>query len=102
MDSTRNMISAGKHITRLEKFIRGDIEMTTGQLSAAKILLDRTVPVLSATEVTQGDYVPEIGPLEAERMFQEALREHLAKASDAEIADLMGKPKLELVNDKTG
>jgi hypothetical protein len=38
-------------VDRLQKHVDGKHEMTATQIQAARILLDRTVPVLKATEV---------------------------------------------------
>jgi hypothetical protein len=46
-------IKTGMIVGKLEKHIEGKHEMTATQVQAARILLDRTVPVLRAIEVQQ-------------------------------------------------
>lgn len=54
-------IQASQIINRLQNHIDGKIELSPTQVSAAKILLDRSVPTLSSVEMSG----PEGGPLQA-------------------------------------
>lgn len=48
----REKIDTTLLVDKLTAHVKGDIEMTATQVNAARILLDRTVPVLKALEVT--------------------------------------------------
>lgn len=51
-DMVRQKIRVSNIIARLDKHIDGKIEMSTTQVQAARILLDRTVPTLTSTELS--------------------------------------------------
>lgn len=51
-EQVRLKIQAAVLIDRLQKHVTGDAEMTPTQISAAKVLLDRSVPVLSQVQHT--------------------------------------------------
>jgi hypothetical protein len=51
----RDRIKTGKIINKLQGHVDGTEEMTQTQIQAARILLDRTVPILKAREVSMGD-----------------------------------------------
>lgn len=53
-DMVRHKIQASQIINRLQKCVDGDVEMTSVQVRAAGILLDRSVPTLTRT-IIQGD-----------------------------------------------
>lgn len=53
----RERIDSSRIVKRLQATALGEDEMTSGELQAARILLDRTVPVLKALEVNTGDDV---------------------------------------------
>ena len=57
-DDIRAKIKTDHIIARLQKHIDGEIDLQPTQVASAKILLDRVVPVLSATEVTRAESVP--------------------------------------------
>jgi hypothetical protein len=46
-EQVRAKIQASVIIDRLQKHVAGDIEMTASQITAAQVLLDRSVPKLS-------------------------------------------------------
>lgn len=50
--STREKIRVGAIVTRLTKHVEGKIELSATQVSAARILLDKSLPSLMATELT--------------------------------------------------
>tara|TARA_R110000765_G_scaffold177764_1_gene283149 strand:- start:1261 stop:1533 length:273 start_codon:yes stop_codon:yes gene_type:complete len=52
-DSTRSKIKSRRVIEELQRYFDGEREMTMGQLRAAQILLDKSMPSLKASEVTQ-------------------------------------------------
>lgn len=54
-DDIRSKIQAGNLINRLEKHIVGKISLENSQLKAIEILLDRSIPKLSAVELTGKD-----------------------------------------------
>lgn len=60
-EMVRSKIRASWIIQRLQKCIEGKIEMSPVQMTAATVLLRKSIPDLSATELTGGDG----GPLEA-------------------------------------
>lgn len=47
-DRTRAKIQTSQIINRLEKLVKGEIEMSAQQVAAANILLKKTLPDLSA------------------------------------------------------
>lgn len=51
-DEIRAKIQAGNLINRLEKHINGEISLESSQLKAIELLLDRSIPKLSAVELT--------------------------------------------------
>ena len=51
-EDVRKKIQTSQIINRLAKHIDGDIELTSSQVTSAKILLDRTLPVLSQTQLS--------------------------------------------------
>ena len=54
----RSRIEVGTIITKLGKLMNGEIEMSTQQMKAAEILLRKTLPDLSATDLTtKGDNI---------------------------------------------
>ena len=59
-DSVRSKIKVSNIIDRLEKHVAGEIELTPAQVTSARVLLDKSLASLTATEVTGKDG----GPLE--------------------------------------
>ncbi len=54
----RSRIEVGTIITKLGKLMNGEIEMSTQQMKAAEILLRKTLPDLTATDLTtKGDNI---------------------------------------------
>lgn len=51
-EQVRMKIQASVLIDRLQKHVTGDIEMTPSQITAAQVLLDRSVPKLSQIQHT--------------------------------------------------
>lgn len=49
-DDIRSKIQAGNLINRLEKHINGEITLENSQIKSIEILLDRSIPKLSAIE----------------------------------------------------
>lgn len=54
-DMVRAKIQASQIINRLQKHVDGEAEMTPTQIQASKILLDKSLPNLQATEITGED-----------------------------------------------
>jgi len=54
-DKTREKIRTSQIINRLEKHIFGEVELTTSQVQAAKVLLGKTLPDLAQTQLTGKD-----------------------------------------------
>ncbi len=56
-ENVRAAIKVGNIVDRLEKCAAGDIQMTPTQVQAAKILVDKCIPSLQATDMrVQGRY----------------------------------------------
>jgi hypothetical protein len=51
-EQVRAKIQASVLIDRLQKHVSGEIEMTSSQITAAQVLLDRSVPKLSQIQHT--------------------------------------------------
>ena len=51
-EQVRAKIQASVLIDRLQKHVAGEIEMTSSQITAAQVLLDRSVPKLSQIQHT--------------------------------------------------
>lgn len=54
----RKRIQTGVLLKRLQDHVVGDVEMSATQLRAAEILLRKSIPDLSATELTGADNGP--------------------------------------------
>lgn len=50
-DETRAKIQAAQIINRLQKCVMGEVELSPSQVSAAKTLLDKILPNLSAVDM---------------------------------------------------
>jgi hypothetical protein len=61
-ENTRERIRTTMLVKRLEDHVLGECELSQTQISAIRMLLDRTLPVLSSVEVTGS----EGGPLKVE------------------------------------
>lgn len=61
LESTRARIQAAKLIDRLDAAAMGEVDLTPQQVRAIEILLKKTLPDLSATELSGADG----GPLQA-------------------------------------
>ena len=56
----RERIDTSMVLTKLGRHVTGDEEMSATQIQAARILLDRTVPVLKAVEVQGNQEVRDV------------------------------------------
>ena len=65
-EQVRAKIQASVLIDRLQKHVNGEIEMTSSQITAAQVLLDRSVPKLSQIQHT-GD---KENPIEARTVLE--------------------------------
>ncbi len=54
-DKVRDIIKTRRIVEELQRYIEGDRKMEAGQVRACGLLLDRTMPCLSATEITADD-----------------------------------------------
>lgn len=88
-ESARERIRVGVILSRLQDHLEGKIDLSQSQTAAAKTLLDRAMPVLSAVEMTQHEELPQEGDLH-ERMLQ-MLKQHpsLAKSLWQPITELL-------------
>lgn len=57
-DSVREKIKVSNIIDRLEKHVAGEIELTPAQVTSARVLLDKSLASLTATELTGKDGGP--------------------------------------------
>ena len=57
-DNAREAIKSHAIIQRLTKIVNGEVNGTSVQVAAAKILLDKSLPSLQAVESTQIDATP--------------------------------------------
>jgi hypothetical protein len=71
-------------VRRLQQNFSGELDtpLTPSQLKSAELLLNRTLPVLSAMEVTQGNLQPETGPLETKKQLEASLLDVAATADE--------------------
>lgn len=51
-DSVREKIKVSNIIDRLEKHVSGEIELTPAQVTSARVLLDKSLASLTATELS--------------------------------------------------
>lgn len=51
-DEVRQKIQTTQIINRLQKALEGEVELSSTQVSCAKILLDKSLPNLQATEIS--------------------------------------------------
>lgn len=65
-DEIRQKIQTTQIINRLHKAIDGEVELTSTQVSCAKILLDKSLPNLQATEISGDPDSPLITGLKIE------------------------------------
>ena len=52
-ETWREKIKVSAIITRLDKHVQGEADMSPSQVKAAQVLLDRVMPTLSASEITR-------------------------------------------------
>lgn len=62
-EDIRKKIKVGMLTKKLEDAAEGKVELTPTQVQAAKILLDRCVPILSSVENTTHEQMPEEGEI---------------------------------------
>ena len=99
-DTCRLSIKSTHIIRRLQQHLDGELEtpLTPTQVQAGKILLDRTVPVLQAMEITQGDLPPEESAEEVMEQMREAVKEYVEKLPEHMKQELLGE---NVINIKT-
>ena len=93
-DKTRAKIRAGMLIERLAGCAAGEFEMSTAAVSAAKCLLDRVLPSLSSSDITQipqapTDYnslVEQLASLAGPELAHQVLERLAGKADNAKPA----------------
>ena len=72
-ENARAAIDVGKIIRKLQRTIDGKIEMTPGQIKAAMILLDKSLPTLQAID----SHITTDTPSMSREECEQALREYL-------------------------
>ncbi len=92
-ENARAAIDVAKIIRKLQRTIDGEIEMTPGQIKAAMILLDKSLPTLQAIDSHVVTDKSSMSPEECEQ----ALREYLL-ANPAVVTGVLNPevPRLEL------
>jgi hypothetical protein len=65
----RDKIDTTLIVRKLAGHIEGSQDMTATQIQAARILLDRTVPVLKAVEITNSSEIKDITHLSAHQLL---------------------------------
>lgn len=89
----RDSINGGMCIERLQRHVRGEQDMSASQVSAAKILLDRVLPVLMSAEL-------QVQRIEVPRPEQIIDRINMLLASHPELAlSLAPSPPLPIAVD---
>lgn len=68
-DDVREKIQATQIINRLKAHFDGEVGLTSTQMKAAEILLKKSLPDLSATEVSG----PDSGPIQLEKIVREII-----------------------------
>ena len=69
-----HIASGAKHLAmRLAQHASGDIELSSTQVKAAQILLDRCVPTMQSIDQTTHSDSPELTPQQVEEMLQDAI-----------------------------
>lgn len=86
VEQIRKRIKVGMLVSRLEAASEGRVDMSATQVAAAKILLDKAVPSLSAVEQTTIDPSASLG----ESDIRDQLRTLLASHPDV-VAELLGE-----------
>ncbi len=97
-ENARAAIDVGKIIRKLQRTIDGKIEMTPGQIKAAMILLDKSLPTLQAVDSHISTDTPSMSREECEQ----ALREYLL-ANPALVTQVMNRQPqvLELAKERS-
>ncbi len=62
-ESAREASRVGMILRRLQDHLEGKLDLSQSQTTAAKTLLDRAMPVLSAVEMTTAEELPQEGTL---------------------------------------
>lgn len=57
-EQTKRRIQASQLLNRLESYAKGEIEMTQGQVMAAKIVIGKSIPDLKSIEHSGNDEKP--------------------------------------------
>ena len=96
VDNARLAISTSKIVARLQDNFNGllDEQLSPSQLKSAELLISRSLPVLSATEVTE--HAPDMGdPLDSKKALEELVQQYLKDPTKREeVLELVGLPNL--------
>lgn len=76
VESIRKRIKVGMLVSRLEDASEGRVEMSPTQVAAAKILLDKAIPSLSAVEQTTIDPSAALGESDIREQLRTLLQAH--------------------------
>ena len=89
-ESARQSIRVGMIVKRLQDHIDGKADMSATQQAAAKTLLDRALPTLTATELTTHEEIPAesniLASIAALLSRNPALKQALASQLNADLA----------------
>lgn len=92
-EKTREKIRVAQIVNRLNDFVDGKVEMSAGQVTAAKILLDKTLPNLSQADVTTH---------EETRTYEDYRRELVAKYGEKRTRLILEEePDLKVVDGRS-
>jgi len=83
LDNIRHTLAkrAGQIASRLSQHATGDVEMTSTQIKAAQVILNKIVPDLQSTQIE--DVTPE---RQDPRTTQQQLHEYIARIDPVELA----------------
>lgn len=93
-EKTREKIRTTQIVNRLNKFVDGEVEMTPAQVTAAKILLDKTLPNLSQADVTTN--------IEDTRSYEEIREEMVRRYGEERTRMILGEaPDLKVIDGRS-
>ena len=93
-EQTREKIRVTQIVNRLNDFVDGKVEMSASQVTAAKILLDKTLPNLSQADVTTTH--------EESRTYEDYRAELVARYGEERTRLILGEsPDLKVVDGRS-
>lgn len=93
-EKTREKIRITQIVNRLQGHVEGKVDMSSTQIAAAKILLGKTMPDLSAADITNHEA--------DERSYEDIRAEMVKEYGEAKTRILLNeKPDLKVVDGKS-